>query len=151
MGKSGGRLGGISESAALPIPCRHPDMKRLLLLILVVPSLALPAAALATNQVTKTHVGASFAARSASGDCSVGRSKLLGTATLRCTSNNGSATARYIFTMPSTCGPSFKWYVNAVGTRTVTASHSGTTVRVVVHSAGRGVVVISLVSIYYYC
>ena len=65
--------------------------------------------------------------------------------------NNGSAVARYEFTMPSTCGPSFKWYVNAVGTRWVTASHSGTTVRVVVHATGRGVVVISLVSIYYYC
>jgi hypothetical protein len=33
----------------------------------------------------------------------------------------------------------------------VTSSRSGTTVRVVVHSAGRGMVVISLVSIYYYC
>ena len=126
-------------------------MKRLLLLILVVASLALPAAAFATNQVTKTHVGANFASRSASGDCSVSRSTLLGTATLRCTSNNGSALVRYAFTMPSNCGPSFKWYVNAVGDRSVTSSRSGTTVRVVVHSAGRGMVVISLVSIYYYC
>jgi hypothetical protein len=33
----------------------------------------------------------------------------------------------------------------------VTTSHSGTTVRVIVHSAGQGVVVVSLVSIYYYC
>ena len=33
-------------------------MKRLLLLILVVASLALPAAAFATIQVTKTHIGA---------------------------------------------------------------------------------------------
>jgi hypothetical protein len=33
----------------------------------------------------------------------------------------------------------------------VTTSRSGQTVRVIVHSAGRGVVVISLVSIYYYC
>lgn len=126
-------------------------MKRLLLLILVVAALALPAAALATNQVTKTRLGANFASQSASGDCSVSRSTALGTATLKCTSDNGSAVARYVFTMPSYCGPSFKWYVNAVGTRSVTASHSGTTVRVVVHSAGRGVVVISLVSIYYYC
>jgi hypothetical protein len=38
-----------------------------------------------------------------------------------------------------------------VGDRSVTVSHSGTTVAVIVHSAGRGVVVISLVSIYYYC
>jgi hypothetical protein len=128
-----------------------PDMKRLLLLILVVASLALPAAALATNQVTKTHTGAQFASSSASGSCSVTKSKLLGTATLKCTSDNGSAVARYAFSMPSNCGPSFKWYVNAVGYRSVTASHSGTTVRVVVHSVGRGVVVISLVSIYYYC
>ncbi len=126
-------------------------MKRLLLLILVVASLALPAAALATNQVTKTHTGAQFASSSASGSCSVTKSKLLGTATLKCTSDNGSAVARYAFSMPSNCGPSFKWYVNAVGYRSVTASHSGTTVRVVVHSVGRGVVVISLVSIYYYC
>ena len=126
-------------------------MKRLLLLILVVASLALPAAALATNQVTKTHIGAQYASWSASGDCSVSKSKLLGTATLKCTSDNGSAAVRYAFTMPSNCGPSFKWYVNAGGDRSVTASHSGTTVRVIVHSAGRGVVVVSLVSIYYYC
>jgi len=126
-------------------------MKRLLLLILVVASLALPAAALATNQVTRTHVGARYASWSASGNCSVSKSKLLGTATLRCTSDNGSAAARYVFTLPSNCGPSFKWYVNAVGSRSVTASRSGTTVRVIVHSAGRGVVVVSLVSIYYYC
>jgi hypothetical protein len=126
-------------------------MKRLLLPILVVASLALPAAALATIQVTKTHVGAGYASSSASGSCSVSKSKLLGTATLKCTSDNGSAVVRYAFTMPSSCGPSFKWYVNAGGKRSVTASHSGTTVRVVVHSAGRGVVVVSLVSIYYYC
>ena len=126
-------------------------MKRLLLLILVVASLALPVAALATVQVTKTHVGAQYASRSASGDCSVSRSKLLGTATLKCTSDNGSAAVRYGFTMPSTCGPSFKWYVNAGGDRSVTASHSGKTVSVIVHSTGRGVIVISLVSIYYYC
>jgi hypothetical protein len=126
-------------------------MKRLLLLILVVASLALPAAAFATNQVTKTHIGAKYASRSASGDCSVSKSNLLGTATLKCTSDNGSAAARYEFKVPSTCGPSFKWYVNAVGDRSVTVSHSGTTVGVIVHSAGRGVVAISLVSIYYYC
>ena len=128
-----------------------PDMKRLLLLILVVTSLALPAAALATIQVTKTHIGANFASRSASGDCSVSRSTALGTATLRCTTDNGSAVARYAFTMPSNCGPSFQWDVHAVGARWVTASHTGTTVHVVVHAAGRGVVVVSLVSIYYYC
>ena len=128
-----------------------PDMKRLLLLILVFASLALPAAALATMQVTKTHVGSNYASSSASGSCSVSKSKLLGTATLNCASDNGSAVVRYAFTMPSNCGPSFKWYVNAAGKRSVTASHSGTTVRVVVHSAGRGVVVVSLVSIYYYC
>jgi hypothetical protein len=33
----------------------------------------------------------------------------------------------------------------------VTVSHSGKTVSVIVHSAGRGLVVVSLVSIYYYC
>lgn len=126
-------------------------MKRLLLLILVATSLALPAAAFATIQVTKTHIGANFASRSASGDCSVSRSTVVGTATLRCTTDNGSAVARYAFTMPSNCGPSFKWYVNAVGDRWVTASHSGTTVHVLVHSSGRGLVVVSLVSIYYYC
>lgn len=126
-------------------------MKRLLLPILVVAALALPAAALATSQVTKTHIGAQFASSSASGSCSVNKSKLLGTATLNCTSDSGSAVVRYAFTMPSNCGPSFKWYVNAGGKRSVTASHSGTTVRVIVHSAGRGVVVVSLVSIYYYC
>ena len=126
-------------------------MKRLLPLILVITSLALPAGAFATIQVTKTHIGAKYAAKSASGDCSVSRSKLLGTATLNCTSDNGSAAVRYDFAMPSTCGPSFKWYVNASGDRSVTASHSGTTVHVLVHSSGRGVVVVSLVSIYYYC
>jgi hypothetical protein len=126
-------------------------MKRLLLLFVVVASLALPAAAFATIQVTKTHVGAKWAAKTASGDCAVKRSKLLGTATINCTTDNGSAAVRYDFAMPSTCGPSFKWYVNASGDRTVTASHSATTVHVIVHSAGRGVVVISLVSIYYYC
>jgi len=126
-------------------------MKRLLPLILVVTSLALPAGAFATIQVTKTHIGAKYAAKSVSGDCSVSRSKLLGTATLNCTSDNGSAAVRYAFAMPSTCGPSFKWYVNASGDRSVTASHSGTTVHVLVHSSGRGVVVVSLVSIYYYC
>jgi hypothetical protein len=128
-----------------------PDMKRLLPLILVVASLALPAAALATNQVTNTHLGSKYASSSASGSCSVNKSKLLGTATLNCTSDNGSAVVRYDFKMPSNCGPSFKWYVNAGGKRSVTASHSGTTVHVLVHSAGRGVVVVSLVSIYYYC
>ena len=126
-------------------------MKRLLLFILVVTSLALPAAAFATIQVTKTRVGAKYAGKAASGDCSVKRSKLLGTATLSCTSDNGSAVVRYDFSMPSTCGPSFKSYVNASGDRSVTASHSGTTVHVLVHSSGRGVVVVSLVSIYYYC
>ena len=113
-------------------------MKRLLLLILVVTSLALPAAAFATLQVTKTHIGAKYAAKSASGDCSVSRSKLLGTATLSCTSDNGSAAVRYDFAMPSKCGPSFKSYVNASGDRSVTVSRSGTTVHVLVHSSGRG-------------
>jgi hypothetical protein len=117
----------------------------------VVTSLALPAAALATLQVTKTHIGAKYAAKAASGDCSVGRSKLLGTATLSCTSDNGSAAVRYDFAMPSNCGPSFKSYVNASGDRSVTVSHTGTTVHVLVHSSGRGLVVVSLVSIYYYC
>jgi hypothetical protein len=126
-------------------------MKRLLLLIVVTASLALPAAAFATLQVTKTHLGASYAAKTASGDCSVGRSKLLGTATLNCTSDNGSAAVRYDFAMPTTCGPSFKSYVNASGDRSVTVSRSAKTVHVVVHSTGRGVIVISLVSIYYYC
>jgi hypothetical protein len=126
-------------------------MNRLLLLIVVVASLALPAAAFATTQVTKTHIGAKYAAKTVSGDCSVRRSKLLGTATINCTSDNGSAAVRYDFAMPSTCGPSFKWYVNSSGNRSVTVSRSATTVHVIVHSAGRGVVVISLVSIYYYC
>jgi hypothetical protein len=126
-------------------------MKRLLPLVLVVTSLALPAGAFATIQVTKTHLGAKYAAKSASGDCSVGRLKLLGTATLNCTSNNGSAAVRYDFAMPSNCGPSFKAYVNASGDRSVTVSRSEKTVHVLVHSSGRGSVVISLVSIYYYC
>jgi len=128
-----------------------PDMKRLLPLILVVTSLALPAGAFATIQVTKTHIGSKYAAKSVSGSCSVSRSKLLGTATLNCTSDNGSATVRYDFAMPTYCGPSFKSYVNAAGDRSVTVSRSDKTVHVLVHSAGRGVVVISLVSIYYYC
>jgi hypothetical protein len=126
-------------------------MKRLLPLILVVAALAIPAAALATNQVTNTRLGSKYASSSASGSCSVSKSKLLGTATLKCTSDNGSAVVRYEFKMPSNCGPSFKWYVNALGKRSVTASHSGTTVRVTVHSAGRGVVVVSLVSTPSYC
>ena len=126
-------------------------MKRFLPLILVVTLLALPAGAFATIQVTKTHIGAKYAAKSVSGDCSVSRSKLLGTATLNCTSDNGNAAVRYDFAMPSSCGPSFKSYVNASGDRSVTASRSGTTVHVLVHSSGRGVVVVSLVSIYYYC
>jgi hypothetical protein len=126
-------------------------MKRLLLLIVVIASLALPAAAFATLQVTKTHLGAKFAAKTVSGDCSVGRSKLLGTATINCTSDNGSAAVRYDFAMPTTCGPSFKSYVNASGDRSVTVSRTTKTVHVIVHSTGRGTVVISLVSIYYYC
>jgi len=126
-------------------------MKRLLLLIVVIASLVLPAAALATLQVTNTQLGVSYAAKTASGDCSVSRSKLLGTATLNCTSDNGSAAVRYDFAMPTTCGPSFKSYVNASGDRSVTVSHTAKTVHVVVHSAGRGTVVVSLVSIYYYC
>ena len=124
----------------------RPDMKRLLPLILVVTSLALPAAALATLQVTKTHIGAKYAAKAASGDCSVGRSKLLGTATLSCTSDNGSAAVRYDFAMPSKCGPSFKSYVNASGDRSVTVSRSAKTVHVLVHSSGRGTVVSDLLS-----
>jgi len=126
-------------------------MKRLLPLILVITSLALPAAAFATLQVTKTRLGATYAGKAASGDWSVSRSKLLGTATLNCTSDNGSATVRYDFAMPSTCGPSFKSYVNASGDRSVTVSRSDKTVHVLVHSSGRGLVVVSLVSIYYYC
>ncbi|HEX5197314.1 MAG TPA: hypothetical protein VFW26_08915, partial [Gaiellales bacterium] len=78
-------------------------------------------------------------------------SKLLGTATLNCTSDNGSAVVRYDFAMPTNCGPSFKSYVNASGDRSVTVSRSDKTVHVLVHSSGRGVVVVSLVSIYYYC
>src|SRR6478736_10260732 len=126
-------------------------MKRLLLRIVVITSLALPAAAFATLQVTKTHIGAKYAASAASGDCSVSRSKLLGTATLNCRSDNGSATVRYDFAMPTNCGPSFKSYVNASGDRSVTVSRSAKTVHVLVHSSGRGMVVISLVSIYYSC
>jgi len=126
-------------------------MKRLLPLILVITSLALPAAAFATLQVTKTRLGATYAGKAASGDCSVSRSKLLGTATLNCTSDNGSAAVRYDFAMPSKCGPSFKSYVNASGDRSVTVSRSAKTVHVLVHSSGRGTVVVSLVSIYYYC
>ena len=136
---------GITNSAV------NPDMKRLLLLIVVITSLALPAAAFATLQVTKTHIGAKYAASSAYGDCSVSRSKLLGTATLNCRSDNGSAAVRYDFGIPSKCGPSFKTYVNASGDRSVTVSRSGTTVHVLVHSSGRGAVLIALVSIYYYC
>jgi len=126
-------------------------MKRLLPLILIVTALALPAAAFATLQVTKTRLGATYAGKAASGDCSVSRSKLLGTATLNCTSDNGSAAVRYDFAMPTNCGPSFKSYVNASGDRSVTVSRSATTVHVLVHSSGRGTVVVSLVSIYYYC
>jgi hypothetical protein len=126
-------------------------MKRLLLLIVVTASLALPAAAFATLQMTKTHLGAKYAAKTVTGDCSVSRSKLLGTATLNCTSDNGSAAVRYDFAMPGGCGPSFKSYVNASGDRSVTVSRSATTVHVFVHSNGRGTVVVSLVSIYYYC
>ena len=126
-------------------------MKRLLPLILIVTSLALPAAAFATLQVTKTRLGATYAGKAASGDCSVSRSKLLGTATLNCTSDNGSATVRYDFAMPTNCGPSFKSYVNASGDRSVTVSRSAKTVHVLVHSSGRGTILVSLVSIYYYC
>jgi hypothetical protein len=126
-------------------------MKRLLPLILVITSLALPAGAFATIQVTKTRLGATYAGKAASGDCSVSRSKLLGTATLNCTSDTGSSAVRYDFAMPTTCGPSFKWYVNASGDRSVTVSRSAKTVHVLVHSSGRGTVVVSLVSIYYYC
>ena len=126
-------------------------MKRLLPLILVITSLALPAGAFATIQVTKTRLGATYAAKVASGACSVSRSKLLGTATLNCTSDNGSAAVRYDFAMPTNCGPSFKSYVNASGDRSVTVSRSAKTVHVLVHSSGRGTVVVSLVSIYYYC
>jgi hypothetical protein len=126
-------------------------MKRLLPLILVITSLALPAGAFATIQVTKTRLGATYAGKAASGDCSVSRLKLLGTATLNCTSDNGSAAVRYDFAMPTNCGPSFKSYVNASGDRSVTVSRSAKTVHVLVHSSGRGTVVVSLVSIYYYC
>jgi hypothetical protein len=41
--------------------------------------------------------------------------------------------------------------VNASGDRSVTVSRSDKTVHVLVHSSGRGLVVVSLVSIYYYC
>jgi hypothetical protein len=126
-------------------------MKRLLIPLLLCLALATPAAALA-RQYSPTHTGYAYVSKAASGSCTVSHSKLLGTATLRCF-GDGAATARYAFTLPSGCGPSVMPWVDAVAVGGFSSGTNQKSGKVVlwVRTSGQSRVVISSVSLLYYC
>ena len=128
-------------------------MKRLFALTLAGLALALPATALANHSETLTRLGSGYANKSASGSCTVSRSKLLGTATLRCSGSDGAALARYTFRLPSDWSGSVSPHVDApLGNPQVAVSKPvDGVVRVTVRTSGPSKVVVSMVSVSYYC
>lgn len=124
-------------------------MKRLLIMLLAGVSLALPATALAM-QYAPTVAGSKFASRTVTGSCTVTRSRLAGTATLRCP-GNGSATVRYPFTLPSNCGPSVSPWADATGDPSYGATQKAGKVILWVRTGANTRVVISSVSLRYLC
>jgi hypothetical protein len=124
-------------------------MKRLLIALLVCLALALPATALA-RQFSPTHTGYAYASKTATGSCTVSRTRLLGTATLRC-SGDGVAIVRYAYTLPSGCGPSVMPWVDATGDPSYGTTQKAGRVMLWVRTSGQSRVVISSVSLLYYC
>jgi hypothetical protein len=124
-------------------------MKRLLIPLLSCFALAAPATALA-RQYSPTHTGYNFASKTVTGSCTVSRSRLLGTATLRC-SGVGTATVRYAFTLRSGCGPSVYPWVDASGGPSYGTNQKSGKVILWVRTSGQSRVVISSVSLLFYC
>lgn len=124
-------------------------MKRLLIPLLTCLALALPATAFAM-QYAPTRSGYNYAAKAATGSCTVSRSRLLGTATLRC-SGDGTATVRYAFTLPRGCGPSVMPWVDAIGGPSYGTTEKAGKVSLWVRTSGQSRVIISTVSLRYYC
>jgi hypothetical protein len=121
---------------------------KLLTLLLVVTALALPATALAM-QCAPTRTGDQYASKRATGTCSVTKGILV--AVLRCT-GSGSATARYTFKLKDGCGPSVVPWVDAlVGTPAFGSNQKDGNVTVWVRTTGQSRVVLSTVSLRYYC
>ena len=134
---------GITDSAPL-------NMKRLLLLIVVVAFLALTPAAFAKwNWRTSMEAGNQFSARSTSGSCTVNR--VLLAAVLRCGSDTGQASVRYTFKVPSNCLPKVNVHVDAIGHRKVSVATTTGQVRVTVRTDGQGLLTIASAGIGYYC
>jgi hypothetical protein len=125
-------------------------MKRLLAPLAVCLALAVPVTALAAQQYAPTRSGYAFASKAVTGSCTASRSKLLGTATLRC-SGNGTATVRYAFTLPSGCGPSVMPWVDAIGPDSYGVNQKAGKVSLWVRTSGPSRVIISSVSLRYYC
>ena len=126
-------------------------MKRLLIPLAVCLALAVPVTALAAQQYAPTRAGYAFASKTVTGTCTVSRSKLLGTATLRC-SGVGTATVRYAFTLPSGCGPSvMPWVDSVVGNPAYGTVQKAGKVTLWVRTSGPSRVVIGSVSLRYYC
>jgi hypothetical protein len=128
-------------------------MKRLVALTLAGLALALPATALASHSETLTRLGSGYSSKSATGSCTVTRSTLLGTATLRCSGSTGSAIARYTFKLPADYSGSISPHVDTlIGSPRVGVSKPvAGVVRVTVRTSGPSRVVVAMVSASYYC
>jgi hypothetical protein len=121
---------------------------KLLTSVLAVAALALPATALAM-QCAPTRTGDQYTSRTATGSCSVTRGS--DTATLRC-SGTGAASARYTFKLKDGCGPSVVPWVDAqVGIPAVGSRQHDGIVTVWVRATGQSRIVVSTVSLRYYC
>ena len=128
-------------------------MQRLLVFILISSALAVPATAWAQHRCeTRTRLGSNYASKATSGECTVSRSKLLGTATLRC-GGTGSALVRYAFQLPSGCAGSGSAHVDASGDFTTAMSKpdAKNIVRLTVRGSGNARVVIAMASVSFYC
>ena len=128
-------------------------MKRLVALLLAGLVLALPATALANHSETLTRLGSGYASKKASGSCTVTRSKLLHTGTLRCADSTGAAVARYAFTLPSDFSGSISPHVDFLaGSASVSVARPDkSTAVVIVRTSGPSRAVVSMVSVSYYC
>ena len=127
-------------------------MKRLLPLILVVTSLALPAAAFATLQVTKTHIGAKYAANVGVGRLFGEQAEAAGDGHAelhqRQRQRRGQVRLRDAEQLRAELQVVRERQWRSLGDGVALGKDGA---RVIVHSSGRGLVVVSLVSIYYYC
>ena len=127
-------------------------MKRLLVFLLAGTALAVPATALATHCETRSRLGSSFVSKAVSGSCTVSRSTLLGTATLRCSDSSSTALVRYAFTLPEGCTGTPSAHVDASGSyRVGVTKPTATSARLTVRTGVTGKVVISMASISLYC